>query len=68
MVKGMIGFIRLYQKYISPLKQPSCRFYPTCSEYSIQALQTYGFFRGIRKSVVRIFKCHPFHPGGHDPV
>ncbi|MFZ3103037.1 MAG: membrane protein insertion efficiency factor YidD [Desulfitobacteriaceae bacterium] len=68
MVTGMIGFINLYQKFISPLKQPSCRFYPTCSEYAIQAFQKYGFVKGMRKSVIRILKCHPFHPGGHDPV
>ncbi|MHB8125097.1 MAG: membrane protein insertion efficiency factor YidD [Desulfitobacteriaceae bacterium] len=68
MVTGMIGFIHLYQKYISPLKQPSCRFYPSCSDYAIQAIEKYGFFTGIRKSLIRIFKCHPFHPGGHDPI
>lgn len=60
--------IRFYQKYISPLKPPSCRFYPTCSEYSVQALQKYGFIRGSWKALVRISKCHPFHPGGYDPV
>ncbi|WP_425805865.1 membrane protein insertion efficiency factor YidD [Desulfitobacterium sp. Sab5] len=64
----LIGIIRFYQKFISPLKPPSCRFYPTCSEYSIQALRKYGIIKGGWKSIVRISKCHPFHPGGHDPV
>jgi len=68
MKKLLIGLIRLYQRFISPLKPPSCRFYPTCSEYSIQALYKYGVFKGGWKSLVRISKCHPFHPGGHDPV
>lgn len=68
MKKILIGIIRFYQKFISPLKPPSCRFYPTCSEYSIQALRKYGVIRGGWKSIVRISKCHPFHPGGHDPI
>lgn len=68
MKKILISLIRFYQKFVSPLKPPSCRFYPTCSEYSIQALSKYGVFKGVWKSIVRISKCHPFHPGGHDPV
>ncbi|MHB1652527.1 MAG: membrane protein insertion efficiency factor YidD [Desulfitobacteriaceae bacterium] len=64
----LIGLIRFYQKVISPLKPPSCRFYPTCSEYSVQALMKYGFLKGSLKSIIRISKCHPYHPGGHDPV
>ncbi|MDD2233349.1 MAG: membrane protein insertion efficiency factor YidD [Desulfitobacteriaceae bacterium] len=68
MIKGIIILIRLYQKYISPLKKPSCRFFPTCSEYMVQALIKYGFFKGIGKSIIRIMKCQPFHPGGHDPI
>ncbi|WP_083838578.1 MULTISPECIES: membrane protein insertion efficiency factor YidD [Desulfitobacterium] len=64
----LVGLIRVYQRYISPLKRPSCRFYPTCSEYSIQAIQKYGVIKGGWKSAVRILKCHPFHPGGYDPV
>jgi putative membrane protein insertion efficiency factor len=60
--------IRLYQKYISPLTPPSCRFYPTCSEYALQAVEKHGFVRGCAKSLKRILKCHPFHPGGYDPV
>ncbi|WP_080569171.1 membrane protein insertion efficiency factor YidD [Desulfitobacterium hafniense] len=68
MKRLLIGVIRIYQRYISPLKRPSCRFYPTCSEYSIQAIQKYGVVKGCWKSLVRILKCHPFHPGGYDPV
>ncbi|OLN34030.1 membrane protein insertion efficiency factor YidD [Desulfosporosinus metallidurans] len=68
MKRVLVILIRIYQKFISPLKGQSCRFYPTCSEYSIQALQKYGFFQGSWKSIKRILKCHPFHPGGHDPV
>jgi uncharacterized protein len=64
----LVLVIRFYQKFISPLKGQTCRFYPTCSEYSIQALQKYGFVQGSYKSLIRILKCHPFHPGGHDPV
>lgn len=69
LLKGILVFtIRFYQKWISPMKKPSCRFYPTCSEYAIQAIQKYGGIRGTAMSVKRILKCHPFHPGGHDPV
>lgn len=68
MKQVLVGLIRLYQLFISPLKGQSCRFYPTCSEYSVQALQKYGLIKGIWKSIKRILKCHPFHPGGHDPV
>lgn len=64
----LVGLIRFYQIFISPFKRPSCRFYPTCSEYSVQALQKYGLIKGMWKSLKRILKCHPFHPGGHDPV
>lgn len=64
----LIRIIYFYQKYISPLKKPSCRFFPTCSEYMVQALIKYGFFKGIGKSVIRIIKCQPFHSGGHDPI
>ncbi|MDQ7092455.1 membrane protein insertion efficiency factor YidD [Desulfosporosinus sp. PR] len=64
----LVLVLRFYQKFISPLKGQTCRFYPTCSEYSIQALQKYGLWRGSYKSLIRILKCHPFHPGGHDPV
>jgi hypothetical protein len=63
-----IGLIRLYQFLISPLFPPSCRFYPSCSEYTIDAIRRYGFVKGCGKGIVRLSKCHPFHPGGYDPV
>ncbi len=61
-------FIILYQKLISPFFGSKCRFYPTCSQYSKEAVLQYGVFRGLFLSMKRIIKCHPFHPGGYDPV
>jgi uncharacterized protein len=66
--KMMIGLIRFYQIAISPLKPPSCRFYPTCSHYGLEAVKRFGPFKGGWLAVRRITKCHPFHPGGFDPV
>lgn len=63
-----LGLIRFYQRFISPLKGPSCRFYPTCSSYTYEAILKYGFFKGTFLGIRRVLKCHPFHPGGHDPV
>jgi putative membrane protein insertion efficiency factor len=63
-----IFLINLYRALISPLFPPSCRFYPTCSEYSIEALLKFGVFKGGWMSLKRVGKCHPFHPGGYDPV
>ena len=60
--------IRGYQKFISPLFPPTCRFYPTCSVYCIQALEKYGVFKGSFLGIKRILKCHPCHPGGYDPL
>ncbi|MBI5657763.1 MAG: membrane protein insertion efficiency factor YidD [Geobacter sp.] len=64
----VIYLIGLYQRYLSPLKGPTCRFYPSCSHYAIEAIQKHGLLRGAWCSVRRIAKCHPFHPGGFDPV
>ena len=64
----LILIIRFYQKCISPLFPPTCRYYPTCSAYFIQALQKYGFFKGSYLGVRRILRCHPWHEGGYDPV
>ncbi len=62
-----IFLIEIYQKYISPLKKRStCRFYPTCSEYSKQAFLKYGVLKGFYLTIIRILKCHPFHKGGVD--
>lgn len=60
--------IRFYQNFISPLKPPTCRFYPTCSAYAIEAIQKKGPVKGTWLAIKRIAKCHPFHPGGYDPV
>ncbi|CAM4160348.1 membrane protein insertion efficiency factor YidD [Bacillus manliponensis] len=64
----LIGIIRFYQKFLSPLKPPTCRFYPTCSHYGLEAMKTHGALKGTWLTVTRILKCHPFHPGGFDPV
>lgn len=64
----IIFLINCYQRYISPLSAPTCRFYPSCSEYAVQAVKRYGPWRGLWLSLRRILKCHPFHPGGYDPV
>ena len=64
----LIKFIKIYRYFISPLIGPSCRYLPTCSEYSIEALKTYGFTKGIFLSVKRIISCHPWGNSGFDPV
>ncbi|TKC15906.1 membrane protein insertion efficiency factor YidD [Robertmurraya kyonggiensis] len=66
--KIMIGFIRFYQTVISPIKPPTCRFYPTCSHYGMEAINRFGPFKGGWLTIKRILKCHPFHPGGVDLV
>lgn len=63
-----LGFIFFYQKCISPMLPPCCRFRPTCSCYAAEAVKTHGFWRGSYLAGRRILKCHPFHPGGYDPV
>ncbi|PKJ57502.1 membrane protein insertion efficiency factor YidD [Bacillus sp. SN10] len=63
-----IGIIRFYQKFISPMTPPTCRFYPTCSQYGLEAFQKHGALKGFWLTCKRILKCHPFHPGGFDPV
>ncbi|MBR2500115.1 MAG: membrane protein insertion efficiency factor YidD [Clostridia bacterium] len=63
-----IGMIRFYRKYISPLKAPSCRFTPTCSQYAIEAIEKKGVIKGILLTVWRILRCNPFSRGGYDPV
>ncbi len=60
--------IRLYQKTISRMLPPSCRFTPSCSVYGYQAIEKYGFVKGGWMALRRIGRCHPFHPGGYDPV
>ncbi|HUI68457.1 MAG TPA: membrane protein insertion efficiency factor YidD [Nitrospirota bacterium] len=63
-----ISIIRLYRRYLSPIFPPACRFVPTCSEYAIEAFEKKSTVTAIWMTVVRIAKCHPFHPGGYDPV
>jgi putative membrane protein insertion efficiency factor len=64
----MLKMIRFYQRGISPIKPPTCRFYPTCSHYGLEAIERFGALRGGWLLVKRLSKCHPFHPGGFDPV
>lgn len=64
----MLMSIRLYQRCISPLLPPSCRFYPTCSSYGLSAISQHGPWKGAWLTFLRITRCHPFHPGGYDPV
>lgn len=70
MKRVLLIVIRWYQRHISPYKPGgrTCRFYPTCSEYAAQAIEKYGVLRGVVMAGKRILKCHPFHPGGYDPV
>ncbi len=63
-----IGVIRFYQYTISPYFVPTCRYTPTCSEYSIQAIRKHGLLKGIGYSVKRLFSCHPWGGSGYDPV
>lgn len=71
MKKISLYFLKLYKKYISPLFEAvgiHCRYYPTCSEYSRQAIEKYGFLKGFFYSIKRILKCNPFSKGGYDPL
>lgn len=64
----IIALVKLYRFMISPVLPSNCRFTPSCSEYSIEALKEYGAVKGSYLTIKRILKCHPFHPGGYDPV
>lgn len=64
----LISLLRFYKLALSPLLPPSCRFIPTCSEYAVDAIARYGASRGTLMALRRILRCHPFHPGGYDPV
>lgn len=65
---GLVSVIRFYQRWVSPLLPPACRFEPTCSHYACEAIRRHGVLRGTARAVLRVLKCHPFHPGGFDPV
>jgi uncharacterized protein len=68
MKRLLVGLIKAYRYFLSPLLGPSCRFYPTCSAYATEAVETHGALKGAWLAVRRIAKCHPWHPGGVDPV
>jgi len=63
-----LGIIRFYQKFVSPLKKPCCRFYPTCSVYAYEAITKHGVIKGSGMAAYRILRCNPFGKGGYDPV
>lgn len=64
----LLALLSFYQKFLSPLKGPSCRFWPSCSEYAKEALKRHGLVCGLYLSIRRLLRCHPWHPGGYDPV
>jgi uncharacterized protein len=66
--RPLILLIRGYQRWISPMLPPVCRFYPSCSQYAVEAITAHGPLRGVGLAVRRLLRCHPWHPGGLDPV
>nr|WP_026051006.1 MULTISPECIES: membrane protein insertion efficiency factor YidD [Clostridium] len=68
MKKILLKVIKIYRKYISPLKAPCCIYVPTCSEYAVEAIEKYGAIKGGFMAMKRILRCHPYHKGGYDPV
>jgi putative membrane protein insertion efficiency factor len=68
MKRFALKFIRFYQLALSPVMLPSCRFTPTCSQYTYEAISEFGLVKGVWLGVRRLARCHPFHPGGYDPV
>jgi len=68
MKKVALGMIRVYQLTLSRVLPPTCRFYPSCSQYAYEAIARYGIVRGGWMALNRLGRCHPFHPGGYDPV
>jgi uncharacterized protein len=68
MKQQLIWSIHIYQRFISSLLPPSCRFTPTCSNYAVEAIDRFGTIQGTYLATKRICRCHPFHPGGYDPV
>ncbi|MCD6388699.1 MAG: membrane protein insertion efficiency factor YidD [Desulfobulbaceae bacterium] len=68
MKRFLLFLIRMYRLLLSPLFPPSCRFTPSCSQYAMDAIHLHGVMRGLYLAIRRILRCHPFHPGGFDPV
>ena len=68
MKRVLIALVKFYRKYISPLRPPCCRYYPTCSQYALEAIEKYGALKGGWMAFRRILRCNPFHKGGYDPV
>ena len=68
LTRVMLGGIRVYRRFLSPLKPPVCRFYPTCSQYGLEAIEKYGAAKGGWLLVKRLARCQPFSRGGYDPV
>jgi len=68
MKEFLVFLVKFYRKSISPLKRPCCRFYPSCSQYALEALEKYGVLKGGFMAIKRILRCNPFNKGGYDPV
>jgi putative membrane protein insertion efficiency factor len=66
--RAAVSALLAYRRFVSPLLPPSCRFVPSCSEYALQAIRRHGLLRGGRMALRRLASCHPFHPGGFDPI
>ncbi len=66
--RASIGLIQVYRRFLSPMLPPACRYTPSCSLYTLQAIEKYGALRGITMGVLRLLRCHPFARGGFDPV
>jgi len=68
MRQALILLLRFYKRFISPMLPSACRYYPTCSEYMLNAVEKYGVLKGVMMGMGRLLRCHPFHAGGFDPV
>jgi putative membrane protein insertion efficiency factor len=68
LARMLMAMVVAYRRYVSPVLPARCRFYPSCSAYSLEALQKHGAIRGTALTIWRLLRCHPFHPGGYDPV
>jgi len=66
--RAVVGLLRFYKRFVSPLLPAACRFYPSCSEYAMQAVELHGVWRGAGLALWRLARCHPFSKGGYDPV